>query len=295
MRRRPLGDGSAPPGAARRRSARRHGAARRRSAWQSGVGISFLSDFGTADPYVGIVHAVIAGIAPATRVIDITHHVPPQAIAVGALLLRSAVDYFPAGTVHLAVVDPGVGSARSPIIAVTERALLVGPDNGLLEPSARALGLREVRRIEDESVFLRPLSRTFHARDVFGPVAAHLAAGRSPQSFGPRLATMAAAADAVAHDDGTAIEGRIVHIDHFGNLISNINAADVRMDAVVSIGDHRLDRLSTSYADVPGGQILAVVGSWGTVEIACNGGSAAVALGARVGDVIVARRKGRSA
>lgn len=278
----------------RRRAAGR-GAARRLRDGEgprpSGL-VTFLSDFGTTDPYVGIVHGVILGIAPAARVIDLTHHVAPQDVAAGALLLRNAVDYFPPGTVHLAVVDPGVGGEREPIIAVTERAVLVGPDNGLLEPSARALGLREVRRIADDRVFLQPLSRTFHARDVFAPVAAHLAAGRTPQSFGPAIADLVAIADADLRDDGAAVAGRIVHVDHFGNLISNIPAKGLGVDAAIDIGGRRLELTASSYCAVPQGQLLAVIGSWGTVEVACNGGSAAAVLRVGVGAPLVAHRAG---
>ena len=278
--------GRRPPTTLDRARARRW----RGTGWQPCGVLTFLSDFGTVDTYVGIVHGVVLGIAPAARVIDLTHQIPPQSIAVGALLLRSAVEYFPAGTVHLAVVDPGVGSDRDPIIAVTERAVLVGPDNGLLEPSARALGLQEVRRIVDTDVFLEPVSRTFHARDIFAPVSAHLVAGRRPDSFGPAVDGMQSIAAAETNDDGKSIEGRIVHIDHFGNLISNISVADFGDEISVTVGGWRAEQLLPSYSAVAPGQLLALAGSWGTVEIACNGGSAAAVLGVDAGAVIIAQR-----
>src|SRR5712691_5770640 len=149
--------------------------------------ITLTTDFGTRDAYVGVMKGVVLGICPAARLIDLSHEVPPQAVRLGALLLRSAVEYFPSGTVHLAVVDPGVGGARQPVLAVTERALLVGPDNGLLAPAAALLGVRAVHRLEREAFFRQPVSQTFHGRDVFAPVAAHLAGGATPDAFGSEL------------------------------------------------------------------------------------------------------------
>jgi hypothetical protein len=252
--------------------------------------VTFLSDFGTADPYVGIVHGVILGIAPVARVVDLTHQVPPQAVSVGALLLRSAVDFFPDGTVHLAVVDPGVGGDRAPIIAVTDRAVLVGPDNGLLDSSARALGLREVRRISNDEIIRKPVSPTFHARDIFGPVAGHLAAGRPVEAVGPIADDLKSLPDSQPRDDGRTIAGRVVHVDHFGNLISDIPLRDVDGDVSVSVGDLRLDRVARTYEDVAPGALVALAGSWGTLEIACNGGSAAEVLGAGTGVAVTVRR-----
>jgi len=252
--------------------------------------VTFLSDFGTVDPYAGVVHGVILAAAPAAQVVDLTHHVPPQAVAVGARLLRSAVDYFPDGTVHLAVVDPGVGGDRAPVVVITQRAVLVGPDNGLLEASARALGLREVRRIADESVFRKPVSRTFHARDIFGPVAGHLAAGRAPASFGPVVDELVSLPESRPRIDGGTIAGTVVHVDHFGNLISDIPAQEMNGDVSVSIGDLHLDRIARSYDDATPGTIVALAGSWGTLEIACSGGSAAAILGAGTGVAVTVRR-----
>lgn len=263
--------------------------------WQPCGIVTLLSDFGNRDPYAGIMRGVVLGIAPRARLVDLTHEVAPQSVTAGALLLRSAVEYFPPGTVHLAVVDPGVGSARAPIVAVTDRAVLVGPDNGLLQPSWEALGLREIRRIDAEELFLRPLSRTFHGRDIFAPVAAHLAAGRSPQSIGPVVTPAGAlqglpVAGRLDVGDG-AIDGVVLHVDHFGNLISNVVAAGASDPLTVEIGGHRLTGLASSYADVPAGELVVLEGSWGTIEIARNGGSAAAALGCGAGTSLTVRRQ----
>jgi S-adenosyl-L-methionine hydrolase (adenosine-forming) len=263
-------------------------------AWQPSGIVTLLSDFGTSDPYVGIMHGVVLGIAAQARLVDLTHEVAPQSVAAGALLLRSAVEYFPPGTVHLAVVDPGVGGARAPIVAVTDRAVLVGPDNGLLQPSWEILGLREIRRIEAAELFLQPVSRTFHGRDIFAPVAAHLAAGRSPRSIGPVLDSarplQGLPGAGRLEPDGDVIHGVILHVDRFGNLISNVAAAGLG-GVTVEIAGRRVAGLSSSYSEVPAGDIVALEGSWGTVEIACNRGSAAAVLGCGVGSALLVRRQ----
>jgi S-adenosylmethionine hydrolase len=261
----------------------------RSSNWKANGVVSILTDFGTRDPYVGIMRGVILDLAPDARLVDLTQHVPPQSVAVGALLLRSAVEYFPPGTVHLAVVDPGVGSDRAPIAVVTRRGALVGPDNGLLHASAEALGVVEIRRIANENLFRRPVSHTFHGRDIFAPAAGHLAAGGSLDQIGPVLESMVPLDGPVVSRDTETVEGTIVHVDHFGNLISNIRVSEIGEMAAIEIAEQRLDRLSSSYADAPRGGLLAIEGSWGTLEIACNGGSAADALSCNVDTPVIVR------
>jgi hypothetical protein len=248
---------------------------------RSGI-ITLLSDFGTRDAYVGVMKGVALGVCPTARLVDLTHAVPPQAVPLGALLLRSAVDYFPDGTVHLAVVDPGVGSARDPVLVVTARALLVGPDNGLLAPSAAALGVRAVHRLERDEFFRRPVSRTFHGRDVFAPVAAHLAAGTPPDAFGPPLSGLQPLDLPEPQVQAAAVHGEVVYVDHFGNLITNITAAALAsfraQNLSVRIAEMNLSPLATSYAAVAPGAALALIGSWGTLEVAVRDGSAAAQL-----------------
>jgi hypothetical protein len=246
--------------------------------------ITLLSDFGSRDAYVGIVKGVLLSIAPAARLVDLTHEIPPQAVEVGALVLRSAVPYFPAGTVHLAVVDPGVGTARAPVAVRTPRALLVGPDNGLLAPAAAALGgATAVHAIENPSVLRQPVSRTFHGRDVFAPAAAHLAAGAAIESLGasrrgllcPPLPEAGAVADGV--------HGVVVHVDRFGNLLTNIERAALRAFRVpplsVRVADMAAAPLRQAYGDVAPGELVALWSSWDTIEIAERDGSAAARLG----------------
>ena len=255
--------------------------------------ITLLSDFGARDGYVGIMKGVILGICPSVRLVDLTHDVSRQGIRAGALVLRHAVEYFSGAPVHLAVVDPGVGSARAPILVVTERGVLVGPDNGLLAPAAAALGFREARRLEAVRFFRPSVSRTFHGRDVFAPVAAHLAAGVPPDRFGPLLAHMRPLALPVPRCEAGRITGEVIHVDHFGNLITNITA-----DAAAALGSRSLaaelpgDRivpLVEAYADVAEGAPLAIVNSWGCLEIAVRDGDAAQALAAGTGTAVSVR------
>ena len=263
---------------------RRPRATRRRAA-TNGI-VTLLTDFGTSDAYVGIMKGVVLGIHPRARLVDITHAVPPQAVRLGALLLRSAVDYFPDGAVHLAVVDPGVGSARDPVLVVTERAVLVGPDNGLLTPTADALGLRAVYRLEREAFFRQPVSHTFHGRDVFAPVAAHLAAGTSPAAFGSQRSDLQPLDLPAPRVEGGAVQGEVVYVDHFGNLITNISAASVHAfrphRLSVRIEHAMISPLASSYAAAAPGVPLALIGSWGMLEVAVRDGSAAQHLRAGI-------------
>jgi len=238
----------------------------------SGI-ITLLSDFGTRDAYVGVMKGVALGICPTARLVDLTHAVPPQAVRLGALLL---------GTVHLAVVDPGVGSVRAPVLVVTPGAVLVGPDNGLLAPSAAALGVRAVHRLERDAFFRQPVTRTFHGRDVFAPVAAHLAAGTPPDAFGPPLSGLQPLDLPEPEVQAGAVQGEVVYVDHFGNLITNITAAALAsfraQSLSVRIAEMTLSPLVSSYAAVAPGAPLALIGSWGTLEVAVRDGSAAAQL-----------------
>ena len=248
--------------------------------------ITLLTDFGTRDAYVGIMKGVALGVCPSARLIDLTHAVPPQAVRLGALLLRSAVEYFPDRTVHLAVVDPGVGSARAGVLVVTERAYLVGPDTGLLAPSAAALGVRAVHRLERDAFFRRPVSQTFHGRDVFAPVAAHVAAGTAPEAFGGSLSGLQPLDLPEPVVESGAVHGEVVYVDRFGNLITNIPAsalASFRMPTLsVRIGEMTVLPFAPTYSAVATGAPVALIGSWGMLELAVRDANAAAQLQAGV-------------
>ena len=187
--------------------------------------VTLLTDFGSADSFVGVMKGVILGIAPNVVLVDLTHAVPPQQVVVGALQLRSAVPYFPPGTIHVAVVDPGVGSTRRALVIETACGVLVGPDNGLLSLAAAALGRRCVRAIENRGLMQRPISSTFHGRDVFAPVAGQLARGLSLDSVGPVVESIVELVVTTPVQTATEIQGTVIYIDTFGNLITNIDAA----------------------------------------------------------------------
>lgn len=252
--------------------------------------ITLTSDFGLADGYVGIMKGVILGICPAARLVDISHDIPAQDIGRAAYVLARAAPYFPAGTIHLAIVDPGVGSDRRPLIVQTTDAWFVGPDNGLFTfaldaPAARAW-------LPDRPEFWLPqVSRTFHGRDIFAPLAAHLACGIPAEQLGRPLPDPVRLAQPlpVRHPDGQ-ITGRVVYTDRFGNLITDVPAAWVAGSRwTVEVAGQRIMGLSTAYADVAPGALLALVSSGGTVEIAVREGSAAGRLGVGVGTAVTLR------
>ncbi len=253
--------------------------------------VTLLTDFGTRDAFVGIMKGVMLSIDPTLHLIDLTHDIPAQAVDVGGLVLRSAVPYFPDGTVHLAVVDPGVGTARAPIAVRTDRALLVGPDNGLLAPAVAALGgARAVHVIENTTLTRQPPSRTFHGRDLFAPAAAHLARGAAIASLGTARPAVAPASlpEAVVSTD--AVRGAVVYIDRFGNLLTNVerHAVDTfrHLSLSVRVAEMVTVPLCATYADVAPGDLVALWSSWDTIEIAVRDGSAAARLGVARGAVV---------
>lgn len=237
--------------------------------------VTLLTDFGTADGYVGEMKGVILSHAPEAQLVDITHEIPAQDVELGRLTLARVWRRFPAGTVHLAVVDPGVGSARDAIAASSEGLFLVGPDNGLLSPALLASSARAVKLPVSSAA-----SATFHGRDVFAPAAGKLAAGVALDALGP-IATepiIRRMPEARRLADGS-LQGVVIAVDRFGNLVTNL--IGTRTGTIV-VGGHTLP-LRRTYADVEEGQAVALVGSSGLVEIAVRNGNAAKALGAARG------------
>jgi S-adenosylmethionine hydrolase len=253
--------------------------------------IALTTDFGLTDPYVGIVKGVLATRAPGATVIDLTHGIPPQDVLAGALVLRHAAPYFPPGTIHLAVVDPGVGGTRRPICIETDTALFVAPDNGLCSLAAPPERTRRVVHLTDERFFLAPRSTTFHGRDVFAPVAAALATGTPPEALGPPVSDPVRIAVPPVETEPGRLRGAVLYVDRFGNLVTNIEAARLaafpRRAVSTTIGGVQVRGIATAYADVERGALLAVIGSWGLLEIARRDGSAAGALGVGVGAPVV--------
>jgi hypothetical protein len=258
--------------------------------------ITFLSDFGRDDWFVGVVHGVLHAICPEASVVDISHAIPPGDLHRGGFVLAAAAPDFPPGTVHLGVVDPGVGTDRRAIAVGARDQLFVGPDNGLLEwavSDPRA----EIRLLSESRYFRSPVSRTFHGRDVFAPVAAHLARGESIARFGPTVSdAVRLPLPAPERRDGELL-GRVVFVDRFGNALTNVAEQDLS-DGFPMVPEDRLEvvmlgrtirGLSRSYGDAPVGTILAIVGSSGRLEIAQVGGDASERLGLGEGDKIRVR------
>ena len=240
---------------------------------------------------------VILGLAPSVGLIDVSHDVEPQQITEAALAVEAAAAWFPAGTVHLAVVDPGVGTARRGLVIAARGHFFVGPDNGLFTPiladtdwEAFELAAAEYR--------LPRVSRTFHGRDVFAPAAAHLALGVAPSRFGPSVTDPVRLGWAQAHRVAGGVAGRIIHVDRFGNLVTSIEAGDVQEltasgSATVRISGRALPLVGT-YGELPPGGAGALLGSRNRLEIAVRDGSAAALLRARVGMPVVLSRTLRS-
>ncbi len=254
----------------------------------SGVGIllsliTLTTDFGTRDWFVGTMKGVILGIAPQARIVDLTHGIPPGDVRAGAFALLASCRFFSKGTVHVAVVDPGVGSARRAIAVQTRNFHLVGRDNGVLSwvlAQEQIIGIRELR---NDSWFNRPVSRTFHGRDVFAPVAAHLGLGVPLAEFGPALTEIARLAWPEVSRAGEHLLGEIIYVDHFGNAVTNIAASALEIlgrnaGFEVLREEDLLCAVESCYWAVPVGKPVAVVGSSGFLEIAINGGNAADAL-----------------
>ena len=251
--------------------------------------ITLLTDFGHRDAFVGTMKGVILGISPEARIVDLSHGITPQRIEEGAFVLRTAYACFPEGTVHVAVVDPGVGGARRALIVEAAGYRFVGPDNGIFaHVFAKESDLRVVSVTEPR--YMRPeISNTFHGRDIFAPVAAHLAVGAPVSDFGPEIDDYitGTVTEPVVHGGG--ITGRVLHIDRYGNIITDIGEP-LFLDTTrekryrIRLADLALDRVSVSYDGAAAGASLAILDSAGLLEIAVNGGSAAEMLGVSTGD-----------
>ncbi len=244
--------------------------------------ITLTTDFGTRDWFVGSMKGVIAGIAPKARVIDLNHEIRPGDLWGGAFSLLCSYAFFPAGTIHVVVVDPGVGSARKAIAVRTSRYMFIGPDNGVLSWALRKERVLSTRALQNSEYFLKDVSQTFHGRDVFSPVAAHLARGVRLGDLGPALKVFVRLEWPDIKRTKGALEGQVVHIDRFGNAITNIPnpAGTVNKEMLCAFGAKQQHRVSygASYSAVPRFKAVLVRGSTGYLEIAVNGGSAEKAL-----------------
>jgi S-adenosylmethionine hydrolase len=253
--------------------------------------VTFTTDFGFSDGYAGAMKGVVLSLAPGATVVDITHGVAPQDVTGGALALAQAAPLFPPGTIHVAVVDPGVGTARADLVVEAAGALFVGPDNGVLSLAARAP--RRIFSIEAPAFRREPVSPTFHGRDVFAPTAGRLAAGSPAAAVGPERFDLVQLDTPLQRQIGDRVEGTVTHIDAFGNLLTSLAAAVVPRDAHIEVNGEEgtfHPPLGRTFADVEPGALVAYIGSGGHLEIAVRGGSAAEVIGAARGSVVRLRR-----
>ena len=248
--------------------------------------ITLTTDFGLDDPFAAIMKGVILSVNPKARIVDITHGVPAHDILAGAMALQSSCSHFPKGTIHLAVVDPGVGSSRRPLLAVCDHHAFVGPDNGLLSPSMQSQKGVQVIHLTQEAFFVKPVSQTFHGRDIFAPVAAWLSLGKLPESFGPVIDDWIRLDWPVPRRVGESLFGTVLRVDRFGNLITNISAADLARSTTatevieITIKGRTIRRFCRSYSEAVSNEPFAIIGSAGLLEISVRQASAAALLGA---------------
>jgi len=240
--------------------------------------LTLLTDFGTADYYVGAVKGAILSVNPNVPIVDITHEIPAQDIEAGAFMLLAAHETFPAGTIHVAVVDPGVGSTRRPIVVTANNQFFVGPDNGIFTYVCDRAPSHKTFHVTADKYFRSDPSSTFHGRDIFAPVAAALSTGVAPEQFGPLI------------NDEVRLPSletplRIIHIDRFGNCVTNITRERFEGESL-TVDGRTITAFRKFYGEASEGEIFAIWGSAGFLEISINGGSAAQVLGAKRGDPI---------
>jgi S-adenosylmethionine hydrolase len=252
--------------------------------------ITVTSDFGSSDGYVGVMKGVMREICPEAVIVDLSNEIAPGDIKAAAWILHNSYRYFPLGTVHLSVVDPGVGSNRRAILVYSERHAFVGPDNGIFSLVLNDADVWKAHVLERSEYFRPSISTTFHGRDIFAPVAAHLASGEDPSAFGAKLALedlVRFRLPGAARIAGRVV-GAVVYIDRFGNVITNIDEE--------LLGEAKLCRVAgvevligSTYADSKPGEFVACLGSHGCLEIAVNGGRADIALSVAYGTEVVAQ------
>lgn len=253
--------------------------------------LTFTTDFGLNDPFVGIMHGVVLSIHSDTTIVDLCHAIASYDILDGAWTIAQSYRFFPPRTVHVVVVDPGVGSERRPIIVETEQHIFVAPDNGVLSMVEARETKFVVRHVTAERYFLQPVSQTFHGRDVFAPIAAWLSKGVAPGEFGPEISDyVRLPVPLVEHVGPDSFRGTVIKVDKFGNLITNLGALDVpelfgtaAPSLKLLIAGQTITKLCHSYAEGAENQIFLIVGSSGYLEIAATQASAADKLAAGAG------------
>jgi S-adenosylmethionine hydrolase len=264
--------------------------------------VTLTTDFGMNDHFVGTIKGVILEIVPEATIVDISHAVQAFDILDGALAIAQAYSYFPTGTVHLVVVDPGVGTARRPIIASSDRYYFVAPDNGVLSLVYAKEATIHVRDISSDHYFLQPICNTFHARDIFAPVAAYLAKRVDSQKFGEEVTDFVRFNAPRPKANGNSFRGVVLKVDRFGNLITNFTAQDVPAmfgeqvpPFKMVVGKTEITAMRPAYAEGVPGEVFAILGSMGYVELAANRGSATQITGVGKGGEVNLALEGSAA
>ena len=241
--------------------------------------ITLTTDFGLSDPYVGMMKGVVLSINPDARIVDISHQVKAGAVSPAAGLMQETSTFFPKGSIHIGVVDPGVGSDRRPILIRTEDHFFIGPDNGLFWPIIKSNEHVDVIHLNKDEYFLPRVSHTFHGRDIFAPVAAHLSRGINPLKMGTIITDPVQLLLPVSQQHGDILSGQIIRIDNFGNMITNIRKNDLDKHVgtdrpAVKVGNLIIENVHETYAETEEGELLALIGSSECLEIAVNLGRA---------------------
>ncbi len=258
--------------------------------------ITLTTDFGLKDSYVGQVKGAILKSNISVRIIDICHSIPAHDILDAAVTIHSSYRYFPKGSVHMVIVDPGVGSQRNILVAVTKRQehLFIAPDNGVLSLLFQNRDFKDIYRVENASLFPSEISSTFHARDIMAPIAAALAGGMPVESVGPSVQTTSCVRLELPEPviSNNRIEGQVLHIDRFGNIRTNITTADLSTFQPMDFGGirlkgHHINTISNTYSDSPPGSLVALIDSSGYLEIAMNRGNAADFTKCKQGDSVL--------
>lgn len=238
--------------------------------------ITLTTDFGLKDPYVAEMKGAIYLINPKAAIVDVSHLVDKYSVRMGAFILVSAVPYFPKSTVHVAVVDPGVGTERRAILIQTKQNFLVGPDNGVLMLAAQVQGIKHIYELTNPELMLKQVSHTFHGRDIFAPAAAYLEKGVKPQEFGPEITDPVTPKFVSVETKNGALLGEVLYVDSFGNVITNITPAELKDAKAIKVALHHVTLelpFSKAYGELQPREPLGLVGSHGFVELALNRGS----------------------
>jgi S-adenosylmethionine hydrolase len=254
-----------------------------------------LTDFGLKDPYAAEMKAIILNLCPNARIIDISHLIEKFNVCMGAFILASASPYFPKGTIHVVVVDPGVGTKRRALLVETEEAFCIGPDNGVLMLAAKKQKIKHVYSITNKQYMLPKVSHTFHGRDIFAPAAAHLAKGCRPDTFGPEIKDYLVPKFAEPRLSRRELTGQVLHIDDFGNIITNISKSHLEKIGVTEGSRLRIRlekkivriEFGSTYGEAKAKSALALIGSHDFLEVAVNQGNASKQFNSKTGDDVV--------